>query len=195
MDISWWWSVFLMTFDGNHDRECGKSLTMKASSIRNLFHQERRWMENSIVIFWGKWGKTSGTNVQTRCNNFWVLHNDNALAHVSLNVRQFVASMKMTVIPHPPYSLHLATCEFFLFPKMKLKFKGQCYDGTEEIQTAYQNMMKTLTQNAFQKCLRLWKSCWNRCINVKRDNFKDDGANRNFGKWFSYGRGISGTFG
>jgi hypothetical protein len=33
---------------------------------------------------------------------------------------QFLAKRKMAVIPHPPYSPHLALCEYFLFPKMKL---------------------------------------------------------------------------
>jgi len=31
--------------------------------------------------------------------------------------------------------LYLAPCEFFLFPKMKLKLKGYRFDTTEEIQT------------------------------------------------------------
>jgi hypothetical protein len=147
------------------------------------------------VTFWGDWGKTSGANVQTWRNNSWALHHDNTLAHASLNVWQFFVSMKMTVIPHPPYSPDFATCEFFLFPKTKLKLKGWRYDGTEEIQIESQNAMKTLTHNAFQKCFRSWKSCWNHCINAKGDYFKQDGTNRNFSKWLSYGRGISGTFG
>ena len=37
----------------------------KASCIRNLFHQDRRLMENSIMMFWGEWGKTSSANVRT----------------------------------------------------------------------------------------------------------------------------------
>jgi hypothetical protein len=37
---------------------------------------------------------------------------------------QFLAKHKMAVIPHPPYSPDLAPCDFFLFPKMKLKLKG-----------------------------------------------------------------------
>jgi hypothetical protein len=103
--------------------------------------------------------------------------------------------MKMTVILYPSYSPDLTTCEFFLFPKMKLKLKERRYEGTEEIQTELQNVMKTLMQNAFQKCFRSWKSCWNHCINAKGDYFKEDGVTRNFGKWLSYSRGISGTFG
>jgi hypothetical protein len=33
--------------------------------------------------------------------------------------------------PHPPYSPYLAHCDFFLFPKMKLKLKGRRFDTTE----------------------------------------------------------------
>ena len=35
--------------------------------------------------------------------------------------------------PHPPYSPDLAPCDFFLFPKMKLKLKGRRFDTIEEI--------------------------------------------------------------
>jgi len=79
-------------------------------------------------------------------NNCWALHHDNAPVHMYLIVQQFLASMKMTVIPQPPYSLDLlAPCEFFLSPKMKLKLKGQHFDIIEEIQTISQDAMKTLT--------------------------------------------------
>jgi hypothetical protein len=46
---------------------------------------------------------------------------------------QFLAKHKMAVIPHPPYSPDLAPCDFFLFPKMKLKLKGRRFDAIEEI--------------------------------------------------------------
>jgi len=77
---------------------------------------------------------------------------------------------------------------------MKLKLKGRSFENINEIQTVSQNMMKTLMQFDFHRCFRSWKSCWNRCNNAKGDYFEGDGANRNFDKWLSYGRGISGTF-
>jgi hypothetical protein len=40
----------------------------------------------------------------------------------------------MAVIPHPMYSSDLAHCDFFLFPKIKLKLKGHRFDTMEEIQ-------------------------------------------------------------
>ena len=65
--------------------------------------------------------------------NKWFLHHDNASAHTSLVVRQFLTSKNITVIPHPPHSPDLAPCDFFLFPKMKLRLKGRRFDTTEEI--------------------------------------------------------------
>jgi hypothetical protein len=101
---------------------------------------------------------------------------DEAPAHASLVVQQFFASTNTTVIPYSPYSPDLASCNFFLFPKMKLLLKRRCFGSIKEIQTLSQNVTKTLSQNDFQKCFRTWKSRWNRCINAKRDCFEGDGG-------------------
>jgi transposase len=50
---------------------------------------------------------------------------------------QFLEKHKMAVIPHPPYSPDLAPCDFFLFPKMKLKLKGRRFETIEEIQAEW----------------------------------------------------------
>jgi hypothetical protein len=49
----------------------------------------------------------------------------------------------MAVIPHPPYSPDLSPCDFFLFPKMKLKLKGHRFDTIEEIQAESQRVLET----------------------------------------------------
>jgi hypothetical protein len=82
------------------------------------------------------------------------LHQDNALAHALLVVWQFSASTNTTVIFHPPYSLDLTPCDFFLFPKLKLKLKEQRFDSIEGIETKSQDVMKMLTRNDFQQCFR-----------------------------------------
>jgi transposase len=85
-------------------------------------------------------------------NNNWFLHHDNAPAHTSL-VRQFLVSKNVTVIPHPPYSPDLAPCDFFLFPKMKLRLKGRRFDTIEEIQAESQEVVNTH--------LRTSRDAWN----------------------------------
>jgi hypothetical protein len=74
----------------------------------------------------------------------------------------------------PPPILLTGPCtlQFFLFPKMKLKLKGQHFDSTEEIQTESQDVMKMLMQNGFQLCFPSWKSCWDHCINAQGDYFE-----------------------
>jgi histone-lysine N-methyltransferase SETMAR len=69
----------------------------------------------------------------------WLLHHDTAPSHTSVLTQQFLAKYEMAVIPHPPYSPHLAPCGFFLFPKMKLKLKGRRFDTIEEIQAETQS--------------------------------------------------------
>jgi hypothetical protein len=62
----------------------------------------------------------------------------------------------MAVIPHSPQSPDLAPCDFFLFPKMKLKLKGRRFDTIEEIQAESQRVLDTLTEKDFQEAFQKW---------------------------------------
>ena len=75
--------------------------------------------------------------------------------------------MGINTIPQPPYSLDLAPCDFWLFPKLR----GCCYE-TIEMKEALMKVIDTLTQEdihgAFQKLLE-W---YNKCIAAGGDYFK-----------------------
>ena len=47
------------------------------------------------------------------------LFDDNAPAHKSSTVAQFMKSKKVSLLSHSPYSPDLAPCVFRLFPKLK----------------------------------------------------------------------------
>jgi hypothetical protein len=49
------------------------------------------------------------------------------------------------------YSPYLAPCDFFLFPKMKLKLKGHWFETAEEIQAESQRVLETMTEKNFQE--------------------------------------------
>ena len=49
-----------------------------------------------------------------------ILH-DNASYHKCEVVKYFLASEKVKVLNHPPYSPDLSPCDFFLFPRLKKK--------------------------------------------------------------------------
>jgi len=74
-------------------------------------------------------------------NGDWLLHHDNAHAHTSLVVREFLTKSNMTTVPHPAYSPDLAPCEFYVFPKIKLLLKGRCFVSIEEIQAESQQVL------------------------------------------------------
>jgi len=88
-------------------------------------------------------------------NNTWLLHHDNAPAHAVLLTRRFLTDNNMTLVPHPPYLPDLAPSDFFLFPKLKMKLKGQRFQTVEEIQAESQAILNTLQENDFQECFRL----------------------------------------
>ena len=95
--------------------------TSKALSTWNLYPL----VEPSIASFSVRKGTRRKCPDKWKNNN-WFLHHNNAPAHTSLIVRQFLTSKNITVIPPPPYSPDLTPCNFFLFPppKMKLQLKG-----------------------------------------------------------------------
>ncbi|UYV70126.1 GK [Cordylochernes scorpioides] len=91
-------------------------------------------------------------------NKNWLLHNDNAPAHTSLLVRDFLAKNNTLMIPQPPYSPDLAPCDFFLFPKLKRPMKGRRYATLDEIKTASKEELKKILKNDFLKCFEDWKN-------------------------------------
>ncbi|UYV84244.1 hypothetical protein LAZ67_X001650 [Cordylochernes scorpioides] len=87
----------------------------------------------------------------------WLLHHDNALAHTSLLVRDFLAKNNTLIMPQPPYSPDLAPCDFFLFPKLKRPMKGRRCATLDEIKTASIEELKKILKNDFLKCFEDWK--------------------------------------
>ena len=67
---------------------------------------------------------------------------------------KFLEKNKIAVIHHPPYSSYLASCDFFLFPKMKLKLKGRQFNTFTEIQAETQKVLNTLTEKDFQEAFQ-----------------------------------------
>ena len=52
-------------------------------------------------------------------NNTWMLHHNNAPAHASLLICEFLTKHETTVVPQPPYSPDMAPADFFFFPRLK----------------------------------------------------------------------------
>ena len=105
-----------------------------------------------------------------------LLHHNNAPSHTAVLTHQFLAKNKIAVIPQPPYSPDLAPCDFFLFPKMKLKLKGRRFDTITEIQAETQKVLNILTEKDFQEAFQKWRRRWDRCLHSGGNYFEGDGG-------------------
>jgi hypothetical protein len=97
-------------------------LTSRVLHIINSYVRSKQW---SLVLSWSAEPsmrkchkkKTSVVEKQLR-----FLHHDNAPAHVSLLIHDFLANMNTTVLPQPSHSPNL-TPAVFLFPTLKSTLK------------------------------------------------------------------------
>jgi hypothetical protein len=80
----------------------------------------------------------------------------------------------MTVIPHPPYSLDLATCAFFLFPRMKRHMKGKRFADVSNVKNKTLEVLNNISTEEFQKCFHQWEKCCYKCIEAKGEYFERD---------------------
>ena len=103
-------------------------------------------------------------------NNTWMLHRDNAPAHASLLICEFLTKHETTVVPQPPYSPDLAPADFFLFPKLKSSLKGRRFQMVEEIEENSIRDLRAIMQNTFQN----WKKRWAWCIKSGGEYFEGD---------------------
>ena len=61
---------------------------------------------------------------------------DNAPVHDSCVVKRTLSDLNIEALQHPPYSLDLAICDFFLFPTIKDHLRGRKFESREELGTA-----------------------------------------------------------
>jgi len=103
----------------------------------------------------------------------WILHHDNAPAHTSHLLQQFLAKHGTAQLQQLPYSPDLAPCDFFLFPRLKKVLKGHRFEAMEDIK---RNSMKTLLdipKEEFAKCFQQWQQRWVKCV-AAEGNYAED---------------------
>jgi hypothetical protein len=82
----------------------------------------------------------------------------------------------MVIIPHPPYSPDLAPCDFALFPKLKMKLKGQHFETVSDIEWELQAVLDSIEENDFHGAFEAWKKRWDCYVRSQGDHFERDGS-------------------
>ena len=78
--------------------------------------------------------------------------------------------MGIKTVPQPPYSLDIASSDFWFFPKLK----GCRYKTIEEIKEAVTKVIDTLTQEDFHGAFQKLLERYNKCIAAGGDYVEGD---------------------
>ncbi|PNF22514.1 hypothetical protein B7P43_G14380 [Cryptotermes secundus] len=128
------------------------------AKVKDLILQDRRLtikdLCNTLGLSYGTCQRilSEGLNMRRIAAKFVsrLLQNEQKKQHRLEVCRELQQQLQhIFFVPHPPYSPDLAPCDFFLFPKMKIKLKGRRFDTVEEIQAETQTVLNTLTKKGF----------------------------------------------
>ena len=82
--------------------------------------------------------------------------------------------MGIKTVPQPPYSSDLASCDFCLFPKLKEKLRGCCYETIKRMKESVTKVIDALTQEDFDGTFQKLLERYNKRIAAGGDNFEED---------------------
>ena len=91
-----------------------------------------------------------------------LLH-DNPSTHKCEVIKYFLASEKVKVLNHPPYSPDLSPCDFFLFPRLKKMLSGNKYTSRSSLGSAIYQCLQQIPKE-FICFLRLGKKVTKMCF-------------------------------
>lgn len=104
-------------------------------------------------------------------NNWYLLH-DNAPAHRSVMVLNYLARHNVTALQHPPYSPDLSPPDFFLFPRLKNHLKGRRFANADEVTANATRALRLVSQNGFQECFQSLYTRWQKCVTAEGNYFE-----------------------
>jgi transposase len=100
--------------------------------------------------------------------NSWFLLHDNAPAHRSVLVKDFLANNKVTKLEHPPYSPDVTTAYFSPVPRPKSALKGRRFRDVFHLSNNGMEEGRRISQNGFQHYIQHFCICWQKRIVAQR---------------------------
>ena len=87
---------------------------------------------------------------------------------IAILVTDYLTKMGIKTVPQHPYCPDLASCGFWLFPKLR----GCHYETIEEMKEAVMKVIDMLTQEDFHGALQKLLEWYNWCIAARGDFFE-----------------------
>jgi histone-lysine N-methyltransferase SETMAR len=102
-----------------------------------------------------------------------VSHMDNSPIDKSKVASQKIASMRVKLAPHPPYSQDLAPSDFFLFGYIKQKITGQEFASPDDLLEAIREEFDRLSPSVLESVFEEWMIRLQTCIDHKGSYFPE----------------------
>jgi histone-lysine N-methyltransferase SETMAR len=122
----------------------------------------------------------AGTVLPTVLKNFtdkrgkatMLLHHDNAAAHRSGIVHEFIEQSAIRLLPHPPYSPDISPCDFWLNAFVKEQLAGKSYTSRSALGSGLHQCLKVIPQERFERCFEQWQERMQLCIDAEGNYFE-----------------------
>jgi len=101
-----------------------------------------------------------------------ILHHDNASSHKATQTNDYLKEKKIELMNHCPYSPDLSPNDFFLFPFVKNKMRGQRFTAPEEAVEAFKKHVFEIATSEWNKCFDDWFIRMQKCIILQGEYFE-----------------------
>ncbi|KAI6648398.1 Transposase [Oopsacas minuta] len=97
---------------------------------------------------------------------------DNASSHTAKLTKNFLVVEGLELLPHPPYSLDLAPCDFWLFPKLKIYLQGKDFNALQALGTGLYQYFKSIPEEVYRNVFYKWVERLKLCVSAGGDYFE-----------------------
>ena len=92
-----------------------------------------------------------------------LLH-DNATAHKSATVHEYLKKSGLDVLDYPPYSPDLSPCDFWLFPRLKEMLAGHRFESHCGIGSAVYQCLQHIPKKDYRAAFQKWVDWSKMCV-------------------------------
>ena len=127
----------------------------KGISVTGKFYRES--VLTQLVDFYQK------RRPRTGVRGIKLLH-DNAPAHKSATVQEYLKESGLDVLDHPPYSPDLSLCDFWLSPRLNEMLAGHRFESRCGIGSAVYQCLQHIPKEDYRAAFRKWIDRCKMCV-------------------------------
>jgi len=118
------------------------------------------------------WKRIRRVRPEYSATGSWFFIHDTARIHRAVAVHEFLARKQVYMLHHPPYSLYLSPCDYFLFTKLKLPLKESLFEDVQDIQAGVTSSLLAIPQEDVQRSFQSLLDRATRCIDAEEMYFE-----------------------